>query len=202
MDDHVLSWVKSSNYPTEALEVEEVGCDGSMEEGKEVASVDQQPCQQLLHGELSHGDGEMSLVKEGNSCTHVSMSVNIMENKECNNSQIVLQPVGFVGDVDEECGSLGEKVSKGDSCWEQSTAVQKVMVTCPVDGKVISNGGPDDEQLANGVINASNPCVLMARVNPVGRSYSLPPNLSRGPGVVLGQFNDFGPQTIHSISLL
>ncbi|MCI63088.1 hypothetical protein A2U01_0084345, partial [Trifolium medium] len=78
-EENVQSWVDSSNFPAEAVEVGEVVIGGSVEEGDEKDIGDMLPCQHQGHGELLHGDGDMTLANEGKCQPQLCVSAIFLE---------------------------------------------------------------------------------------------------------------------------
>ncbi|GAU30343.1 hypothetical protein TSUD_212000 [Trifolium subterraneum] len=194
IEENDQSWVGSSNYPAAAMEVGDQFCSGSVDEGKEEVGVDLPSGQDHTHGELLHGDGDMTVAKEGNCHFQFSVSANILEADKGNKFQTCEGPVCCVGGDVEVSGTLSEKVDMDASVLRCNKGLAE---TYPL-GKVdISCGGPEEEQLVYFGEQCRVPFVELDRCKPNTRSSYLPPNFFRRPDLVLGvteqnvlEFND------------
>ncbi|PNY16690.1 hypothetical protein L195_g013415 [Trifolium pratense] len=199
------SWVESSNFPGEAMEVRGGVHGGAVEdeEDEEEDEVDFQPGQHKAHGEYVLGDGDVSLNIVGKSQSIFLLAgSNLNDNKETN-AQKDTESEGVMFDVDEVevGGTLGEKVVKGDRVGEDVEAGYSVRETCHMVEKDLCTSGPHYLHCDSRKVVTRSAFWEPRRCGTRVRSFSLPPFGSGGPDFILGQEVDIGLDLSDSFSL-
>jgi hypothetical protein len=185
------SWVESVNCHNDAIDVEDGGNGGLVCEEAEEDDVDFPSCQHHEHVGYSQVDGDVSKDLEGMSQNIPLVSGGLVVVPIGNKVQSGIEELKCVEEVLRNDGTQCEKVDIGDRAVECNGVLVSPIQTCQMGERETDQGGPE---VCVGLINVDpvRSPEPSENVNPV-RSFSLPPNRSGGPAVILGRESPNGP---------
>ncbi|MCH79400.1 DUF4283 domain protein, partial [Trifolium medium] len=186
-EEHECSWVESTNFPAEAMELGRQDCGGSLGVEEDDDRVDPLASQHHVDRELKHGNGDVSLGEVGIDQHQLCVSVNKVVAISGNKIQTSVRPETFVAAEDQVGRSLCDMEAKGDSFVGPNADGQGVTAMCLVGEVEKFGGGPEVLQSVHVEGLLWVPGLEVERAKFKFRSKSLPPNCAIGLSTARGE---------------